>query len=215
MVLASARGDNDEFTPPLAPGSEVRVVLRLAVDTEKNVPLSDGRNPTHGRSDRATSVMSDAPNPEWPATSPIVHHPLDSVTVDERRRALEAMAFDPDPSQRKLDPMILGSLGVAATEPAGDRFEGEGQTLAGIISAQCVDCAFETRTLAVAAIEVWSKATEGTAASRTALLRATTAFLLHHVASGLARSAKRESGTEHEQTPAPRRAPPGRGPERS
>jgi hypothetical protein len=110
----------------------------------------------------------------------------ETVTADERRKALEAMAFDPDPLKRRLEPMLLGTVGLASIDPLGERFEGEGNELALVIARESADHAFETRALAQAAIEVWSVASEGSVASRTALLRATGAFLLHDAATWIA-----------------------------
>ncbi len=116
------------------------------------------------------------PRPRWSGSM------IETVTADERRAALEAMAFDPDPVRRRLEPMLLGTVGVGAIDPLGDRYEGESHDLALVIARESTDHAFETRVLAQAAIEVWSVASEGSAASRTALLRAAGAFLLHDAA---------------------------------
>ncbi len=128
------------------------------------------------------------------STSSAANPAAESVTANERRTILEAMAFNPDPAQRKLDPMLLGTLGVASIEPLGERFEGEGSELAVVVAAQSAEHAFETRILAQAALEVWSAASEGTAASRTALLRATGAFLLHDAATIAALGARDAEG---------------------
>jgi hypothetical protein len=114
----------------------------------------------------------------------------EAVTANERRTAVEAMAFDPDPAKRKLDPMLLATIGLAIIDPAGDRFEGESNELAVVIAQQSADHCFETRVLAQAAIEVWSVASVGSAASRTALLRAAGAFLLHDAATWTAVGAR-------------------------
>lgn len=114
----------------------------------------------------------------------------DTVTAEERRRALEAMAFEADPGKRRLEPMLLGTLGLASIDPAGERYEGEGNELAAVIAREAADHAFETRVLAHAAIEVWSVGIEGSTASRTALLRATGAFLLHDAATWAALGAR-------------------------
>ncbi len=122
-------------------------------------------------------------DPHVPAgRPPRVEGVAERVTANERRIALEAMAFDPDPAKRKLDPMLLGTLGMAIIDPVGDRFEGESGELAVVVAQQAAEHGFETRVLALAAIEVWSVANEGSAASRTALLRAAGAFLLHDAA---------------------------------
>jgi hypothetical protein len=110
----------------------------------------------------------------------------DTVTSEERRRALESMAFDADPAKRRLEPMLLGTVGLASIDPPGERYEGEANELAAVIARESADHAFEARVLAQAAIEVWSVGTEGSAASRTALLRATGAFLLHDAATWIA-----------------------------
>ncbi|HEV3193578.1 MAG TPA: hypothetical protein VGY54_23880 [Polyangiaceae bacterium] len=108
--------------------------------------------------------------------------PAETVTADERRKALEAMAFESASGQRSLDPMALGAIGLAAVDPVGRRFSGEATTLVGLIAERSLDFPFATRVLSDAAIEVWSSAKDGTVASRTALLRAVGAFLLHHEA---------------------------------
>jgi len=110
----------------------------------------------------------------------------DTVTSEERRRALETLAFDADPAKRRLEPMLFGTVGLASIDPPGERYEGEGNELAAVIAREAADHAFETRILANAAIEVWSVGAEGSAASRTALLRATGAFLLHDAATWIA-----------------------------
>jgi hypothetical protein len=132
------------------------------------------------RTDRATD---DAALPPRPRRSVGM---ADTVTSEERRWALEAMAFDADPAKRRLEPMLLGTVGLASIDPPGERYEGEGNELASVIAREAEDHAFETRVLAQAAIEVWSVGTEGSAASRTALLRATGAFLLHDAATWIA-----------------------------
>ncbi|HSY20964.1 MAG TPA: hypothetical protein VK841_02560 [Polyangiaceae bacterium] len=135
----------------------------------------------------------------------------DAVTSEERRRALEAMAFDADPAKRRLEPMLLGTVGLASIDPPGERYEGEGNELAVVIAREAADHAFETRVLAQAAIEVWSVGSEGSAASRTALLRATGAFLLHDAATWIAlgtRVTNPSGGTEAPRDPSSGQAPP-------
>jgi len=108
---------------------------------------------------------------------------LQSVTVDARRRALEAMAFGPHREHPELELLVLGPLGIASIDPVGERFGGEAEALARITDAQSRDHDPVTQRLSQAALDVWRAAREGTVASRTALLRAVLAYLLHHAAS--------------------------------
>ncbi len=106
--------------------------------------------------------------------------PLEAVAADARRRALEAMA---PPRHPELKLLVLGPLAIAASDPVGERFSGEADSLARIVGAEAESRDPATRRLSHAVLDVWRGAREGTAASRTALLRAVLAFLLHHTAS--------------------------------
>ncbi len=119
--------------------------------------------------------------------------PLEPVTADARRRALEAFAFGPQPRHRELDLLVLGPLGIASIDPVGERFEGEAEALARIAAAEARERDPATQRLSDAAIDIWRRAPEGTAASRTALLRAVLAFLLHHSASQAAGQSAEEA----------------------
>jgi hypothetical protein len=118
---------------------------------------------------------------------------LESVTADARRRALEAFSFGPQPRHRELELLVLGPLGIALIDPVGQRFDGEAEALARIATAESRERDSATQRLSDAAIDVWRHAREGTAASRTALLRAVLAFLLHHVASQVALQSSEEA----------------------
>jgi hypothetical protein len=106
----------------------------------------------------------------------------ETVSADERRTWLEGLAFDPDPMKRRLDPMVLGSVGQFVVSPAGERFEGEARALVALLAERSADAPFDTKILVLAAIEVWAAGREGSPASRVALVRAATAFVLHNEA---------------------------------
>jgi hypothetical protein len=114
-----------------------------------------------------------------PAFDPI---PAESITADERRQWLEALASGSDSDNELVTPTVLASVGLSAVDPPGERFEGECTALAAILADQADRCLFAMRVLAWAALEVWRTAHDGTAASRGALLRAVGAFLLHGAA---------------------------------
>jgi hypothetical protein len=137
--------------------------------------LSDGK----GGDNRASQEVErdDAPGAE-------------AITADDRRRVLEAIAFEPAEGPPALDPMVLGSLGSTAIEPIGERYAGEAEALASMLRDHVSACPPAVRDLALIVLDVSSTEASGTAAARTALLRCVGAFVMNHLANNWVRCAR-------------------------
>lgn len=123
---------------------------------------------------------------------------VESVTSDDRRHVLEAMAFKPDPTA--FDAMLLGSLGSAAVDPVGERYPGEEAALVTLLREHAPQAGLGLRVLSDAALEVWAGAEDGSQASRTALLRSVAAFLMNDVAIALVAGMRSAASTTKDQS---------------
>ncbi len=109
----------------------------------------------------------------------------ESVTSDERRRALEALALNSDEAVQ-CDPILLCSFGSAAVDPVGERYPGEESALMNLVREYRPHTGFDLGVLCDVCLEIWNCAESGTQASRTALIRALAAFLMNDLATSLA-----------------------------